>query len=233
VSSTKAAARCAGVLYLLTGMPGWFSYMYIPMNLMVTGDAAATARKVAGMALMYRAGIVSDLFGQIVLVFLVLSLYHLLKDADRRSARLMVTLVAIGVAFQVANVLNLMAPLVLWSGADFLSAFTKPQLDALALAFLRLRGDALFVSQIFWGLWLFPFGVLVIKSGLFPKLLGVLLIVACCGYVAASGASILLPMRAHVVLSLGQGLGAVGEGTMILWLLVVGAREPAPEARFS
>jgi uncharacterized protein DUF4386 len=233
VSSTKAAARFAGVLYLLTGIPGWFSYMYLPMTLTVPGDAAATARKIAGSALTYRVGIVSDLFGQIVLVLLVLNLYHLLKDADRRSARLMVTLVTVGVAFQVANVLNLMAPLVLWSGADFLSVFTKPQLDALALGFLRLRGDALFVSQIFWGLWLFPFGVLVIKSGLFPKLLGVLLMVACCGYVAASGASILLPMRAYYVLSVGQALGAIGEGAMILWLVVVGARERAPEARSS
>ena len=79
-----------------------------------------------------------------------------------------------------------MAPLVLLSGADFLSVFSKPQLDALALAFLRVRSNGTSVAMVFWALWLFPFGVLVIRSGFFPRILGVLLIVGCFAYLTVS-----------------------------------------------
>jgi len=225
--STKAAARRAGVLYLLAGLPGVFVYLYLPSKFVVPGDAAATARRIAGDIGTYRLGLLTDLVGQIFLIALVLSLYNLLKDADRKYARLMVVLVAVGVAFQTVNALNLMAPLVLLNGASYWSVFTRPQLEALALGFLQLRGDALFVSQIFWGLWLFPFGMLVLKSGFFPSILGVLLIVACVAYVAASFAFLVVPAHSHLLIHLGQGFGGLGEAAITFWLLVMGVRSPA------
>lgn len=228
MGSTRATARLAGILYLLSGLPGIFSYLYVPGALIVPGDAAATARRITDAALTYRMGILADLVGQIVLILLVLTLYKLLRDVDRTYARLMVTLVVVGVAVQIANVLNLVAPLVLLSGADFLSVFTKPQLDALALVCLSVRDSGLFVSQVFWGLWLLPFGLLVIRSGFFPRILGRLLIVAGCGYVAASLAFVAFPAHAHLVIHLGQALGGLGEGSMIVWLLIRGATVPAP-----
>jgi hypothetical protein len=223
MGSTKAAARSAGFLYMLSGIPALFSYLYLPAVIVVPGNAAATAQRITDSTATYRIGILGDLVSQLLLVLVVLSLYDLLSDADRRQARLMVTLVVVGVAFQAANVLNLMAPLLLLNGADFLSVFTKPQLDALALGFLRLRSEALFVSQLFWGLWLFPFGVLVMKSGLFPKILGILLIAACFGYVAGSVAVILEPLHARPVVQVGQVLGGLGEGSMMFWLAIKGA----------
>jgi len=228
--STKATARLAGLLYLLSGLPGVFSYIYVPAALIVPGDATATARKIADAALTYRLGILSDLVGQIILIFLVLSLYDLLKDVDRRYARLMVTLVVVGVTVQIVNVFNLIAPLILLSDAPFLSVFTTRQLNALALAFLTLRGSALFVSQVFWGFWLLPFGVLVIKSRFFPNILGWLLVVACLAYLAASVSFIVLPTHARLVIRGAQLLGGIGEGATLIWLLVMGARVPGPES---
>jgi hypothetical protein len=125
----------AGVLYLLSGLPGVFSYLYVPGALILPEAATTTARRITDAALTYRLGILSDLIGQILLVFLALSLYNLLEDADRGYARAMVILVAVGATFEFANVLNLIAPLILLSGAGFLSVFTRPQLDALALGF--------------------------------------------------------------------------------------------------
>lgn len=92
------------------------------------------------------------------------ALYNLFKDVDKKVAMLMVILVSVSAAIGIVNIVNTMAPLVLLSGADFLSVFTKPQLDALALGFLRLHGYGLVVDEAFWGLWLFPFGVLVITG---------------------------------------------------------------------
>jgi hypothetical protein len=105
----------------------------------VPGDAAATAGNIIIHLLTYRLGIASDIVGQVFLILLSLTLYGLLKDADKRYARAMVTLVVVGVAFEIANVLNLIAPLNLLTGAGFLAPFTKPQLAALALGALQLR----------------------------------------------------------------------------------------------
>lgn len=222
-----ATARRAGALYLVSGLLGAMSYLYVPSAVIVPGDAGATARRIAEGALLYRLGIASDLLSSILLVLLALTLYGLLRDADRGQARLMVALVAVGAAAQVANVLNLMAPLILLGGAPFLAVFDRPQLEALALGFLRLRSSGLFVSQVFWGLWLFPLGLLVLRSGYFPRILGHLLIVACAAYVTATLTFLVWPAFTPQVNRLMQPLEGLGEGAIMLWLLVKGVRVPA------
>ncbi len=231
MGSIKAKARLAGILYVLMGIPAWFSLMYIPSAFIVHGDATATARNIANGESIYRLGILSELVSQTIFIFLVLILYDLFKDIDRKYARLMVTLVAVSVAFEFVNCLNLIAPLILLSGADFLSVFTKPQLDALALVFLKLRDSGLGVVSAFWGLWLLPFGILVIKSGFFPKVLGVLLIVACFAYLADSVASIISPAPPHAISMVALTLGGIGELAIVAWMIVKGAKVQPLEAR--
>jgi hypothetical protein len=229
VTSIKAKARLAGILYVLMGIPAWFSLMYIPSAFVVRGDATATARNIVTSQSLYRLGILSELVSQTIFLVLVLVLYDLFKDADRKQARLMVMLVGVSVAFEFANCLNLVAPLILLSGADFLAVFSKPQLDALALVFLKLRNDGLGVISLIWGLWLLPFGVLVIKSGFFPKVLGVLLIVACFAYVTDSITSIMLPVPIPVVSTVTLAFGGLGELAIVVWMIVVGAKAPQTE----
>lgn len=199
---------------------------------MVPGDAAATARNTTAAELAYRSGIPTGFVTLVIFSFLVVSLYRLLEDADRSQAMLMVLLVSIGVAIALANLLNESAPLVLLGGADYLSVFTKPQLDVLALGFLRLHSSGVAVSTAFWGLWLFPFGVLVIKSGFFPRILGVSLMVAGFAYLTSSVTSIALPEYRHVVPRVMMPL-YFGEVPIICWLLVKGANVPPPRARAS
>jgi hypothetical protein len=229
VTSIKAKARLAGILYVLMGIPAWFSLMYIPSAFVVRGDATATARNIVTSQSLYRLGILSELVSQTIFLVLVLVLYDLFKDADRKQARLMVMLVGVSVAFEFANCLNLVAPLILLSGADFLAVFSKPQLDALALVFLKLRNDGLGVISLIWGLWLLPFGVLVIKSGFFPKGLGVLLIVACFAYVTDSITSIMLPVPIPLVSTVTLALGGIGELAIVVWMIVIGAKTPQTE----
>ena len=233
MTSITTKARLAGVLYVAMGIPAWFSLMYIPSAFIVRGDASATARNIASGQLLYRLGILSELVSQTIFLVLVLVLYDLFKDADRKQARLMVMLVGVSVAFEFANCLNLVAPLVLLSGADFLSVFSKQQLDALVMFFLKLRNSGLGVISLVWGLWLLPFGVLVIKSGFFPKVLGILLIVAGFAYVGQSVTSIVLPVPIHAVSTVALTLGGLGELAIVLWMIVVGAKERPLEARLS
>jgi hypothetical protein len=131
------------------------------------------------------------------------------------------------------NLINEIAPLILLSGADFLSVFSQPQLDALALGFLRLRESGVGIATAFWGLWLLPFGILVIKSGFIPKLIGVLLIVGCFGYLAQSFTAIALPAHLPVVVNLTLPLVLPGELLVVIWLLAKGAKVPLPVARRS
>jgi len=230
MSSTKQKARLAGILYLLMGIPAWFSLMYVPSHFFVRDDPTATAGNIANGEFIYRLGILSELFSQTGFVLLVLVLYALFKDIDRKYARLMVTLVTVAVAFEFVNCLNLVTPLIFLSGADYLSVFSKPQLDALAMVFLKLRNDGLGVVSLLWGLWLFPFGVLVFKSGFFPKVLGPLLIVACFAYMADSITLIMSPTPSHLISTVALTLGGIGELAITLWMIVVGAKVPA-EAR--
>src|SRR2546423_15037185 len=130
MNSTRARARVAGVLYLLMGVTAAFGVMYIPAAFIVPGDAEATARRITDAEFTYRIAIFSDFVSQIIFLFLVVSLYNLLRDVNRSYAMLMVLLVTVAAAIELVNLLNLIAPLILLSGADFLSAFTKPQLDA-------------------------------------------------------------------------------------------------------
>jgi hypothetical protein len=224
----KAAAHRAGALYFLFMILGIFGEFILPGQ-MVPGDAAATARNIAAAGLTYRVGILTAFVTHIMFIVLVVLLYKLLKDVDRSQALLMVLFVSIGVALALANLLSKLAPLVLLSGADYLSAFTKPQLDALALGSLRFHSSGTAVVMGFWGLWLLPFGFLVFKSGFLPRILGVLLWVAGLGYLASSVISIVLPEVRSAVFRVMMPL-YLGEVPIIFWLLIKGAGEPRPRA---
>ncbi len=222
MSTIKSQARQAGILYLLLTITGAFGVIYVPDAFIVAGDATATARNIVAGKLIYRIGIYSSLLSSIIFVFLALSLYNLLKDVDRKQAMLMVMLVAVAVAVGIANLFNRAAPLILLSGADYLSVFTKPQLDALALSFIRLHGSVTHLDMIFWGLWLFPFGILVFKSRFFPRILGIMLIVGGSAWLAESFSGIVLPAYRHVVSQVALPFYAVAEFSMMIWLLVKG-----------
>jgi hypothetical protein len=215
MNSTKKAARIAGLLYLLNGLPAPVSLVYIPSLLVVAGDASATAGKIRASEFLFRVGIVGQLISATIFIFAGLALYHLLKGINKKHALLMLILVLISVPISFLNELNRIAALMLVRGANFLSVFDQRQLDALAMAFLRSHGSGLLLAQIFWGLWLFPFGVLVFKSGFLPRILGVLLIVAGTSYVTSSFTSLLFPAYGHEVFMMAGFLGGIGECSTI------------------
>ncbi len=220
---TNNTARVAGVLYVLMGVTAPFTLIYIPRKLIVPGNASATASNILASEMLFRIGIVAALISSVAFVFLVMTLYRLLSGVSKTHASVMVMLVLVSVAIGFVNEVNNIAALIVFRGADFLSAFGKPQLDALGMLFLRLRGQGLVVNEIFWGLWLFPFGMLVMRSGFLPRILGVLLIVNGFAYLAASLTSLVLPAYAGVVSRFAL-IAETGELWIGLWLLIKGAR---------
>jgi hypothetical protein len=156
-----------------------------------------------------------------------LALYELLKGVDRKLGVLMVILGGLMpcvVAF--LNVLNDAAAVVIARGEPFVSQFGPRQQAALVALFLRIHDHGFLISQVFAGLWLFPFGLLVFRSGFLPRILGPLLFVSGFGYLAISGTGLMSPVYVERVSSIASP-ALLGEGGIILWLLIKGARPPA------
>jgi hypothetical protein len=227
MNSTTNPGRIAGVLYLLLVVAAPLRLIYIPSKLFVHGNATATADKIAAHQLLFRLGIVTDLFCGTILIFLVLALYRLLKGVDQNHAVLMVILGGLMPAtIDFLDVLNDAAALMLVRGADFLSVFEKPQRDALAMLFLRLHHHEVVAAEILWGLWLFPLAILVYRSRFLPRFLGVWLAINGFGYLAMSFTGLLLPQYEDTV-TLVAFPAQLGEVAFMLWLVIKGAK-PQP-----
>ena len=222
-------ARIAGFLYL-TLMTAPLRLIYIPSKLFVAGDASATANNIAAHEMLFRLGILSDLFTATMGIFLTLALYRLFKGVDEGLARLMVILGAFMVTpIYFVNTMNDAAALLLARGADFLSVLDKPQRDALVMVFIRMHGQGVLANEVFWGLWLFPFGVLVYRSRFLPRVLGVWLMLNCFAYLATSVTGILWPHYEQRV-STWVFPVMLGELAIMLWLIVMGAKQREPIA---
>jgi hypothetical protein len=230
VSSTQHQARVAGRLYLLVALIAPIGLLFVPGKLIVPGNATATADNLRTSEWLLRVGIASELIHQIVGVFLVLALYRLFKAVNENHAKQMVILGAlVSAPIVFVNVLNEIAALVLVSGANYLSVFERPQLDALTYLFLHVHDQGITVADVFWGLWLFPFGMLVIRSGFIPRVLGVLLMIAGFAYVVSSFATLILPRYAPLVSQAALPL-EVAELPIIFWLLIWGAKTRPADA---
>lgn len=224
----KNPGRFAGLLYLLISIPGFFALIYVPSKLIVHGDATATANNIAASETLFRLGIAASLIGQILFMWVALALYDLLKGVNLRHASLMLTLIVISIPIALLNELNSIAALLLVRGADFLSMIQKPERDALAMLFLKLHSHGFGVAEIFWGLWLFPLGLLVYRSGFLPRTLGVLLIAHCFYYLVTSLTYFVLPQYESIVVRFTKPL-SFGELLFMFWLLIKGAN-PQPLA---
>ena len=224
MNSLKKQSRFAALLYLVNCLPAPFALLYVPSVLIVRGDAVATANNVRDSEGLFRLGMAVELFSATVVIFAMVAFYHLFKRVSQKHALSMMILMLISVPISYLNLLNDLAALSLARSPAFLSAvFDKAQLDALVLFFLRLHNQGIILAQIFWGLWLFPFGIVAMRSGFIPRFVGIAAIVAGCGYVIASSISLFLPALAQW----GQLAMVLGIGELaFIWMLIWGAKEP-------
>jgi hypothetical protein len=223
MSTTNNPGRVAGFLYLLLVVAAPIRLISIPSKLIVHGNAAATANNIAAHELLFRLGIVADLFCGVILIFLALALYRLFETVDHNQAVLMVIVGGVMPALiDFLIVVHDAAALILVRGADFLSVFDKPQREALAMLFLRLHGQQILAAEILWGLWLFPLGILVYRSRFLPRFLGVWLGINGFAYLVLSLTGLLLPQYENMVSNIAFP-AQLGEVAFMLWLVIKGA----------
>jgi hypothetical protein len=222
---TKKAARIAGAIYLSMCVVAPFSMLYVPGKLIVRDNAAATAENILAHETLFRLSIFGDLISHVIFICLAIALYRLLSNVNKTWAGLMVGFVLVSAAVGFLNTLNEIAAVIFFRGAEFLSVFDQAQREALGMFFIKLHTQGIFIDEIFWGVWLFPFGWLVFRSGFLLRFLGIWLIIAGVGYVALSAIALFNPAYYEAAFKWLQP-AFFAELAIMLWLLIKGAKVP-------
>ena len=216
--------RVAGFWYLLIILIGPLRLVYIPNKLFVQENAAATVSNIASHEWLFRVGMLSELVGAVMLVFLTLAFYRLFAELNRSLAVQVVIFGGVMPALlYFVNVTTDAGALMVVRGADFLSAMEKPQRDALAMMLLRLHDHQFDATLLLAGLWLFPLGILVYRSRLLPRFLGVWLIIGGCAWSILCGMAYLTPQYQGKAFELLQPV-FFGEIALMLWLVIKGVK---------
>ncbi|MCF8240678.1 MAG: DUF4386 domain-containing protein [Melioribacteraceae bacterium] len=223
-SSLKNTARLAGLLYLLLVITGVYGIMYVPSQIIVHGDSVSTANNIIANEFLFRTGAINDILSNTIFLFLVLVLYRLFKRVNENQAKIMFALVIVQIpvvfmmeAFNIASLMILKG--------EILKTFELSQRQDLAMLFLNINDYGTLPLEMFWGLWLIPFGLLVYKSEFIPRIFGILLIIAGITYMIDSTIGILFPGFNSFVKTPTLILVAIGEISITLWLLIKGIKE--------
>jgi hypothetical protein len=219
---TLGTARLAGILYFFLAITGAFNLEYVPSQIVVQGDPAATCQNILNKEFLFRIGIASDVISNVLYIFLVLMFYQLFKNVNERLAKLLVALVLvqIPIAFVLAT-FNITSLLIL--KGEVLKSLDTQKAQDLAILFRRLRGNGISLEEIFWGLWLFPLGLLAYQSRFIPRIIGVLVIITGFAYIIESLTFILFPDYQDLADKYMFPL-FFGELSIIFWLLIKGVK---------
>lgn len=227
MDSLKRTARLAGLLYALVALLTPFVLLYVPGQLYVPGDASATVGRISANQDLFVAAIVVGLVSELLLVSVILLLYRLLKAVDEPLALVMVVLIMLQVPLAILGLANEVATLQFIRGGEFLNVFDEPQRNALAMLMINVDRQGVLISQVFWGLWLLPLGVLAFRSRFIPRLLGVWLVLNGLAYVVLSAIGLVMPEYRASAFNIAIPL-MFGELALAMWLLIVGIRVKAP-----
>jgi hypothetical protein len=225
-TSPQIHARTAGVLYLIIIAGGIFAEIFVRERLVVSGDAAATARNILAHELLYRFGFAAGIVVCVCNMPLVLIFYDFFKLVNRSLSLLMVFFILVSTAIESVNLLNHFAPLILLGGRPYLNVFTAEQLQALAYVSLRFQSAGYNISLAVFGFFCLVTGHLIFRSTFLPRILGVLLAIAGLCYLTNSFANFLLPALAARLFPYILVPCFVAELSLCLWLLVIGVNVP-------
>jgi hypothetical protein len=223
MTADRKDARIAGLLYLVVIAAGMFGLAYVPSTIRAGGSALVAVQHITASESLFRLGILAEAIDYTVFLLLPLALYRLLRPVNPNAAALMVVLAVASVPVSFVMLGHKLDVLSLLGSTELSHMLSAPQLAAQVRQQLDAYDSGLLISQLFWGLWLLPFGYLVFKSGFLPRVLGVLLMLGCLGYAADFVGNLLSASYAAGALPDYILLPAsVGEIGIALWLSIIG-----------
>lgn len=226
MGKNKKLARAAGFVYLIVVITGMYSLAYVPKKLIDWNNSAVTFHNISSFAFLFRLGIYSSVLCYIAFVFLPLILYKLLRGVNESMARLMVILALLSVPLSFNNLQYKYAALTLTENSSFLYNAKGEGLQNSLMLALHHYNDGILLATVFWGLWLFPFGLLIYRSGFIPKYFGVLLMCGCIGYLINFTGNTLFEDYSKI--GVGKYVSvvpAIAEIGICFWLLFFGIKE--------
>lgn len=215
-ASPRFKAKIAGVFYLLTGLTA-FDLFFVLGRLVVYGDAAATATNILAHEPLFRLGFAAELIGVSCYIAVTALFYSLFKPVNRSLSLLAAFFSLAGCAIQAFACIFHLAPLGVLGGAQYLTVFKVEQLQALALMFLKLYGQGFNIGLVFFGFYCLLIGYLIFRSTFMPRILGVLMAFAGLSYLTFLSPPFAKYLSPYILVFPG-----LGEGLLMLWLLVMG-----------
>jgi hypothetical protein len=217
-SSPALKARITGAFYLICGWAYSFADGSVRGKLVVPGDAALTAHNILAHEQLYRLGFAADLISAVCYITVTILLYDLFRPVNRSISLLAAVFSLAGCIIQALSSLLHLAPLVVLGGASYLSVFNVEQLQALSLLSLKLRTETISIYMVFFGCYCLLLGYLIFRSAFMPRVIGVFMAIAGLGYLVFLSPPLATNLFPHVLMP----AGALGEGSLILWLLIFG-----------
>lgn len=222
MKSIQNTARFAGVLYLIITVAAIVAHQYVPSTLIVPGDAAMTASNIAASETLFRVGGVgSELIILLSEIVLAVVLYVLLKPVNKTLSLIAAVSRLAMTTIHGLNLLNYYFVLSLVGGAGYVTAFSPEQVNALVSLFLDAHHYGFTIGIAFLTIHVFVLGYLILKSGYFPSVLGILFLAAGVGYLVDSFALLLSTSYDTTPIFLAIPI-ALAEIAFPLWLLIKG-----------
>jgi Domain of unknown function (DUF4386) len=215
--SPRAKARLAGVFEALEGLTSAFGQVNVLGNLIVVGNATATAANILKHETLFRLGFASSLIGVVFHLGWAFLFYQLFRPVNRSVSFCAVLVILVGCAIQAVAALLYLFPLPVLTAGSSLSALTEQQLQALAYMFLKLNGLAFDSYLVFFGLWCVLTGYLIFRSSFLPRILGVLLAIDGLGRM-----TFMSPPLGHYLFPAIAVASGLAEIPLQLWLLIFG-----------
>ncbi|MDX1341628.1 MAG: DUF4386 domain-containing protein [Reinekea sp.] len=217
----NSIARRAGWLYLLLIPLGFFGLMYVPEVLLVADNPQATFANIQANEMGLRLSVLAAFSIQVIQIFIALALYDLFKHVDRTWSQIIVIFTLAAMPVALLNELSRVAVLYFIHDSALTALFTTEQLQQAVLFLLDLNEDGIMIAHIFWGVWLLPMGVLILKSDFIPKIIGWMMVLAFFGYIADTVVWLLIP---------GETIDVAlytfyGEVILPLWLVIKGVKQ--------
>lgn len=225
MKTDQKTARLAGAIYLVVVLTGTFSLGYVPSKLIFWDEPAKTLHSLTESVQLLRWDIVSSMLCYLAFLALPLALYQLLRQVNENCAKLMVILAIVSVPIALLNLQHKFDVLTLVDAPAYLKGLSTQQIQEQVLFSLDSYGHGIKIVQLFWGLWLLPFGYLVYHSNRLPKVLGIFLMLGCFGYLFNVFASTAMPhYSSYGIASYIRMPASIGEIGACLWLLIMGIK---------
>jgi Domain of unknown function (DUF4386) len=213
--SPRLTARMTGLFYLLYVVIAAVAG-FARRGLIVGGNASATATNIMAHQSLYQLGFACDFLSVACYVVVVVLFHQLLKPVNGSVSRLAACFGFMGCIIMAVGGVFQLAPLSVLGNASYSSAFSAEQLQAQAYLLLKLYNQAYSIALISFGFFDLLIGYLIFKSTFLPRVLGVFMMLAGLAFLpflapafGARNLQRIVPL-------------AIGEGLVILWLLVKG-----------